>query len=115
MPDGYSSLYLDEDVSVVLGAILSARGFNVLTVRDAKQLGQTDIKQLNIATEGNRILLTHNRVDFEQLHLECLKGGSTHAGIVIARRRLPAELAARIGRLFTRLPPQDFTNQLFYI
>ena len=94
MPDAYLSLYLDEDVSVVLGAILSARGFNVLTVRDAKQLGQTDIKQLYIATEGNRILLTHNRVDFEQL---------------------PVELAARIGRLFTRLPPEDFANQLFYI
>lgn len=98
-----------------MGAILSARGFNVLTVRDAKQLGQTDIEQLNIATEGNRILLTHNRVDFEQLHLECLKVGSTHTGIVIARRRLPAELAARIGRLVTRLPPEDFANQLFYI
>ena len=94
MPDAYLSLYLDEDVSVVLGAILSARGYNVLTVRDAKQLGQTDIKQLHIATEGNRILLTHNRVDFEQL---------------------PVELAARIGRLFTRLPPEDFANQLFYI
>jgi len=115
MPDAFPSLYLDEDVSVVLGAILCARGFNALTVRDAKQLGQTDVEQLKIATKDNRVLLTHNRVDFEQLHSECLETGKTHAGIVIARRRLPSEIAARVGRLLTRLPSNEFSNQLFYV
>lgn len=114
MPDTFPSLFLDEDVSVVLNAIFCARGVNALTVRDAKQLGQTDIKQLNIATENNQILLTHNRGDFEQLHFECLKTVSTQAGIVIVRRRLPSEIAARVGRLLTRLPSNEFSNQLFY-
>ena len=60
MPEVYPSLYLDEDVSVVVGAILRARGFNILTARDAKQLGQTDGQQLSIAAAANRVLLTHN-------------------------------------------------------
>ena len=115
MPDAFPSLYLDEDVSVILGAILCARGFNALTVRDAKQLGQTDTEQLKKATNGNRVLLTHNRVDFEQLHSEYMKTGKTHAGIVIARRRVPSEMATRIGRLLTRLPSTKFSNQLFYV
>jgi predicted nuclease of predicted toxin-antitoxin system len=60
MPDACPSLYLDEDVSAVLGAILCARGFNALTVRDAKELGRTDIEQLKLAKKDNRVLLTHN-------------------------------------------------------
>ncbi len=115
MPEVYPSLYLDEDVSVVLGAILRARGFNVLTARDAKQLGRTDVEQLMVAAAANRVLLTHNRVDFEQLHQEWVESEQAHAGIVIARRRLPSELATRVGRLLTRLTHNDFSCQLLYV
>jgi len=115
MPEVYPSLYLDEDVSVVLGAILLARGFNVLTARDAQQLGRTDVEQLAVAAAANRVLLTHNRVDFEQLHQEWVETGKTHAGIVVARRRYPSEIATRVGRLLARLPHSDFSCQLLYV
>jgi hypothetical protein len=67
-------LYLDEDVSVVVAAILQARGFGVVTARDSGQLGRSDREQLN-------------RVDFENLHKESLKAAKAHSGIIIARRR----------------------------
>jgi len=35
-------LFLDEDVSVQLAAILRARGISVLTTRDADRLGSSD-------------------------------------------------------------------------
>ena len=106
---------MDEDVSVVVAAILAARGFIPVTVRDRKQLGRTDSEQLEYAAGSNRVFLTHNRVDFERLHREWLEAGRPHSGIIIARRRSPRELAASVGRLLSRLGTEELRNQLFYI
>ena len=46
MPSRPPTLYCDEDVSVVLAAMLRARGFPVTTARDAGYLGCTDEQQL---------------------------------------------------------------------
>jgi predicted nuclease of predicted toxin-antitoxin system len=108
-------LYLDEDVSVVVAAILQARGFGVVTARDSGQLGRSDREQLAYATAAGRVLLTHNRVDFEHLHKESLKAGKSHSGIIIARRRPLMELTARVGQLLIRLPAEALKNQLFYV
>ena len=108
-------VYLDEDISVVVAAILKARGFDILTARDAEQLGLSDSQQLAFAAGTGRVLATHNRVDFEHVHREWLTTGRTHAGIVVARRRPPGELAARIGRLLSRLSAEDLKSQLLYM
>jgi hypothetical protein len=108
------TLYCDEDVSVVFAAMLRARGFTVTTTRDSGRLGRSDEEQLAFAAEVGHVLLTHNRVDFERLHQRWLESGRSHAGIIIAHRRLPAELAGRVGRLLARLLVEDFANQLFY-
>ena len=114
MADRPPALHCDEDVSVVVAAMLRARGFTVTTARDSGHLGRSDEAQLAFATEAGRALLTHNRVDFERLHRRWLESGRPHAGIIIARRRLPADLAGRVGRLLARLFAEDFANQLFY-
>lgn len=115
MPSRQPAVYLDEDVSVVVAAILKARGFDVLTARDAGHLGRSDFQQLAFGAEGGRVLLTHNRSDFERLHREWLEAGKPHAGIVVARRRAPGDLAARVGRLLTRLTAEDLNNRLLYV
>ncbi|HEY7676933.1 MAG TPA: DUF5615 family PIN-like protein [Candidatus Methylomirabilis sp.] len=114
MPSANPSLYLDEDVSVVAAAILQARGFMAVTARDTGLLGRSDEAQLAFAADGGHILLSHNRVHFERLHREWLGGGRSHAGIIIARRRPPRELAARVGRLLARLPADQFKSQILY-
>ena len=103
MPKGPAPLYLDEDVSVVVAAILRARGFDAVTTRDVGQLGRSDSEQLASVAEAGRVLLPHNRVDFESLHREWLEAGRLHTGIIVARRRSPRELAARVGQLLSRL------------
>jgi len=108
-------LYLDEDVSVVVAAILAARGLMAVTVRDSKQLGRTDSEQPAYAAGSNSVLFTHNRVDFERLHREWLEAGKSHSGIIIARRRSPGELAARVGRLLCRLGAEELRNKLLYV
>lgn len=114
MPDRVAALYCDEDVSLVLAAMLRARGFRVATARDRGRLGGSDEEQLSVAAGTESVLLTHNRVDFERLHREWLASGRRHWGIIAARRRLPADLAARLGRLLARLSAEDFANQLLF-
>lgn len=98
----------------MLAAMLRARGFPVTTARDAGHLGHVDVHQLQAAADADRIPLTHNRADFERLHRQWIESGRRHAGIIIARRRLPGDLTVRLGRLLGRLSADDFTNQLFY-
>ena len=115
MPNPPAPLYVDEDVSVVLAAILKARGIEAVTARDSAKLGLADADQLAFAAAAGRVLLTHNRVDFERLHKEWLGSGRPHAGILIARRRSPPELAARVGRLLSRITAENLRNQLFFV
>jgi hypothetical protein len=85
MPSRPPALYCDEDVSLVLAAMLRARGFPVTTARDAGHLGRVDEHQLQVAADADRILLTHNRADFERLHRQWIESGRRHAGIIPSR------------------------------
>ena len=64
----FAKLYLDEDVSVILAKVLSGRGFDVLTAKDADMLRKSDEEQLVFGTKHSRAVLTHNRRHFEKLH-----------------------------------------------
>ncbi len=108
-------LYLDEDVSVVLARILSGRGFDILTARDADMLGRSDQQQLLFGTSQSRAVVTHNRLHFEKLYSEFAQKQLEHSGIVIAGRRDVYELARRVGLLLSAIPADLFRNQLFYI
>ncbi len=85
-----------------------------MTARDSGQLGRSDGHPLAFAAEADRVLLTHNWVDFERLYRRRLESGRRHGGIIIARRRLPGELTARLGRLLNRLTAEDLASQLYY-
>ena len=110
-----ANLYFDEDVSVLLARILNGRGFNVQTARDAGMLGKGDREQLLYAAKENRTILTHNRQDFEELHLVWTQSQLEHFGIVIAGRRDVYEIARRIGRLLESIESGGFRSQIFYI
>jgi hypothetical protein len=80
-------LYLDEDVSVFVAQLLRPHGFEVLTTRDAQNLGCSDAMQLQFAAAHQWTILTHNRCDFEWLHEAALREQRPHAGILIANPR----------------------------
>ena len=79
--------YLDEDVDVLLAKLLIARGFDCATASQLGHISWTDEAQLEYATNDNRILITHNRVDFENLAVAWFGSNRAHAGIVLAIRR----------------------------
>ncbi|HLB46557.1 MAG TPA: DUF5615 family PIN-like protein [Anaerolineales bacterium] len=111
----FATSYLDEDVSVLVATLLRVRGYDVATARKEHMLGKPDEEQLTCAVSLGRCILTHNRGDFEQLHADCLASGKHHAGIIIANRRSPYEIARRIAILFDALTADEIENQLVYI
>jgi predicted nuclease of predicted toxin-antitoxin system len=53
----FISLYVDEDVSILVSDLMRARGFDVTTTRDAHLLGSDDAEQLAFAVAEQRTLL----------------------------------------------------------
>jgi len=111
----FATLYLDEDVSVLVATLLQVRGLDVTTAREQSMLGESDDTQLTFAASMDRCILTHNRLDFEKLHTEYIATGKQHAGIIIAARRNPHELARRVSILCDSLTADEIANQLLYV
>ena len=111
----FATLYIDEDVSVLVATLLQARGVDVLTARDQKMLGQQDQEQLAFAVAQRRCLLTHNRDHFLALHLQYIAEKKRHSGIIIAVKRNPYELAERIGMLINRMTADEIEDQIFFM
>ncbi len=112
----YLRLYFDEDVAADIVDNLRARGFNVRCAREASMLHRSDDDQLTIAVSQGRVLVTHNRHDFETRHKRYLETGQAHYGIIIARRRpRPEHVVSRLLDLLNRVTVDEMMNQLRYI
>ena len=115
MSDLFIHTYLDEDVSVVVAALIRARAFGATTTVEAGNRGRSDAEQLAFAAGQGWCLLTHNRADFEVLAREYLAAGRHHAGIVVAVRRTPAEIARRLLAILNDVTANEMVDQLRYI
>jgi len=110
----FAALYTDEDMSTLVATLLRSRGLDVTTVPEQLTIGRTDFEQLEFATSLGRCILTHNRVDFERLHLQYLENNKQHSGIIIVSQKNAYEVAQRVGILVSALTPGEITNQLLY-
>jgi predicted nuclease of predicted toxin-antitoxin system len=108
-------LYLDEDVSVLVATLLRSRGHEVLTTRDAGRLGAPDPDQLAFAAAQGMAIVTHNRADYDALANKYAAAGCGHAGIVIAVRRSPQELARRLLQILDAVTADEMRDQTRYI
>ena len=80
-------IYLDEDLSSgMLASLLSKAGHDVATPAGATLLGRSDAVQLTHAIAEQRVCLSRNYKDFEELHLLMQQGHGQHAGIIVVRR-----------------------------
>lgn len=111
----FVSLYLDEDVSALVARLVRARGFDVLATLEADRIGQGDAEQLAFAAEQKRALVTHNRVDFEELAKQYLSQQKRHSGIIMAVRRQPYELARRLLAVLNRFTADEMDDRVLCI
>lgn len=115
MSELFARLYLDEDVSTLLAALLRSRGFEARTTQEAGNLTATDERQLEYATRHNLVLLTHNRTDFEELATQYLKEGKRHAGIIISVRRHPHDILRRLLALLNHNTSDELADNVWYL
>ena len=111
----FIGIYVDEDVDVLVADLVRARGFEVLTTRDAGHLQATDEEQLTFAASAGRTLLTHNRVHFEALAQTYFAAGQPHDGIIVAVRRPPRDIARRLLRILNAVTAEEMHNHVRYI
>lgn len=111
----FIALYTDEDVDILVADLLRARGFDVLTTRDALRLHATDEEQLAFSATEGRALLTHNRADFEALHQAYMATGTHHAGILVSARHPPYEIVRRLLLILNQVTADEMGDQLRYI
>lgn len=62
------SLYLDEHVQSALAEALRARGVDLLTTQEAKNVGLHDVGQLAFAAENRRSLFSYDKRHFARIH-----------------------------------------------
>jgi hypothetical protein len=80
-------LYLDDDtVGTLLVRLLERAGHDVELPKSAGLVGRSDPVHLQRALSANRMLLSGNHDDFEELHELILTAKGAHPGILIVRR-----------------------------
>jgi predicted nuclease of predicted toxin-antitoxin system len=111
----FAALYLDENVDVLVAAMLRARGFDVATTHERQKTGASDPQQLLFAIEEARCIVTHNRNDFVVLHTQSVNNNQSHMGIIVAAMRRPGEIVDRITHLLDTYTADEIAGQLFYV
>ena len=81
MPAENLRFYLDEQLDVEIARQLARRGIDVLTVRDLRSFGESDLQQLNRAIQMGRVICTNDR-HFIQL----ASAGIEHCGMVFGQQ-----------------------------
>ena len=111
-------IYLDEDVSVMVGPLLTPRGHDVIHAYDLNNRQVPDTEHLLFAASSGRVMLTHNRKDFEELHRWWLAlnswgiMGRSHAGILTTWGQIPSATWAELVHSFLVQSP-SLDNQLW--
>ena len=115
-----ADLYVDQNISFDLIALLRGRGHTAVTARDLGLERARDDEHLLVAAERGRTLLTYNRDDFELLHdawrrwSTAWQATATHAGILIVPpppHRSVAEAAGEVDSLLASGYP--LANELY--
>jgi predicted nuclease of predicted toxin-antitoxin system len=79
--------YLDDDIaSGLLAQLLRNAGHDVQIPADAGLSGKSDSEHLAFAIREQRVCMTRNYRDFENLHLLVMQAQGHHAGIMVVRR-----------------------------
>lgn len=78
------SLYLDEDVRVLLAEVLRNRGYSVVHTLELDRTGKSDEEQLAYAVKHKMALFTHNIKDYVVLSISYEKQKRKHYGVILS-------------------------------
>ena len=99
----------------MVATLLRSRGIDAVTVQKSDMLGKSDQEQLAYAAANDRCILTHNRVDYEDLHLQYAQANLIHSGIIVVPQKSPYEIVNRVMILLDSMTADEIANQLLYV
>jgi uncharacterized protein with PIN domain len=108
-------VFLDEDVPEAVAVGLRLRGYDVLTTRQARKSGATDLEQLEFAHSQGRVLLTHNVADFAKIHADYVRKGREHSGILLAQQRPIGLLVTALLKFLASPKAKDMKNRVVWL
>jgi len=108
-------LYLDENVPEAVSTALRLRGYDVLTVRDAGRKGLSDVEQLKYAFSQGRVIFTFNVSDFYKIHIEFMKEGLNHGGIILSKQLLIGTTVKGLLKLLSEIRRKKVENKIIWL
>ena len=108
-------LYLNHDVSPVAGEALRRQGYDVVAAQEVGMADASDEEQLLRAAAEQRSLVSFNVRDYPALHLEFLKHGRTHFGIVLSKQLSVRDTIRALHDLLNSATREDLENQLRWL
>ena len=110
-----ASLYLDEDVRVLLAEVLRNRGYSATHVFEAGRCGKSDEEQLAYAAKNKMAILTHNVKDFIVLSKKYNVQRKRHYGIIVTSQLPFNELLKRALRLLSTYSSDTLINKVIWL
>jgi hypothetical protein len=111
-------VYLDEDLSPRVAALLRERGLDATGAHEVDQAGRSDLEQLRYAAGHRRCLVTRNVTDFLVLVRELVNRQESHAGIILVPASFRGDefviLADAIARCVAAYP-QGLDDQVRFL
>lgn len=109
------SLYLDEDVRVLLAEVLQNRGYNVSHALEVERTGISDAEQLAYAVKHEMAVLTHNIRDYVILSKSYGAARKKHFGIVVSEQIPFNELLRRTLKFLSSNTKDSIKNSLIWL
>ena len=109
------SLYLDEDVRVLLAEVLRSRGYKARHTLEVNRGGKSDEEQLAYAVKNGMCILTHNIKDFILLSKTYEKHAKEHFGIVVSAQLPFGELLKRTLKFLSVNSKDSVKNTLIWM
>jgi predicted nuclease of predicted toxin-antitoxin system len=109
------SLYLDEDVRVLLAEVLRGRGYKAVHVLETKRAGKSDEEQFVYAVEHEMALLSHNIKDFKILSKKYEMQGIRHYGIIVSEQIPFKELLRRMLKFLSLESKESIKSRLIWL
>lgn len=114
-PPLFVRLYLDEDVHKRVASALRLRHFDVVSAHEIGRWGLTDEEQLAYATSEGRAIFTYNAADYLKLHMDWLRRGKDHWGIIVSDQQPIGETVRRLLNLLNQVSADEMRNQVFWL
>jgi len=108
----FIKFYLDEDVEVLIAELIRSQNFQAVSTDEVGRKGKSDSQQLEYAVSQNYAIVTHNRMDFEELARAYFFNHQTHRGIIISVQRQPHEIVERLLKILNDFTADEMKNQI---